>query len=452
LSNRCKIKNEEIKEQEQQDNEINDEFKIEKKRKKFRVGRIILVIFLLMLIALVVAGVIFMKKVNDNGGGAAGIVSAVVGAEVSEEKLANMPKIYCVLLGQSQNLTDTIMLASYDPKKQEAALLTIPRDTFVGDDISTASPWYKINALCQYDHPEKTVEAVSKITGIEVTNYCLIDTKALVEVVDLIGGVYFDVPIKMKYTDKKQGLYINLKPGYQLLDGKAAEGLVRFRHNQDGTTYPEEYGREDIGRSRTQREFLMGLAKQMLQPQNILKIGGFLDIFYDNVKTNMNISDIKDYLPYAVDFNTKNISTGIIPGENKLCNGYYMYLHDEEGTAEIVQELFGDKSIEDEDSSISSDANIDSTEIVDKNINIELLNGTDNENALYNVKNKLEANGYTVTKTTETNLTKKTTIINRTNVSEEEVEDLQKLMGTGTISSANKSGKIDITIIIGSDY
>ena len=452
MSNRCKIKNEEIKEQEQQDNEINDEFKIEKKRKKFRVGRIILVILLFMLIALVIAGIGFMKKVNDNGGGAAGLVSAVVGAEVNEEKLANIPKIYCVLLGQSQNLTDTIMLASYDPKNQEAALLTIPRDTFVGDDINKASPWYKINALCQYDYPEKTVEAVSKVTGIDVKNYCLIDTKALVEVVDLIGGVYFDVPIDMKYTDKKQGLYINLKAGYQLLDGEAAEGLVRFRHNQDGTTYPEEYGAEDIGRSRTQRTFLMELAKQMLQPQNILKIGGFLDIFYDNVKTNMNISDIKDYLPYAVDFNTKNIETGIIPGENKLCNGYYMYIHDEEGTAKVVEKLFGDKKSEDVDSSINIDGANDSNEVIDKNIKIELLNGTDNENALYNVKNKLEANGYTVIETTETNLTKKTTIINRTNISEEKIEDLQKLMGIGIISSSDEEGDVDITIIIGSDY
>jgi len=356
------------------------------------------------------------------------------------------------LLGQSQNLTDTIMLASYDPKNQEAALLTIPRDTFVGDDINKASPWYKINALCQYDYPEKTVEAVSKVTGIDVKNYCLIDTKALVEVVDLIGGVYFDVPIDMKYTDKKQGLYINLKAGYQLLDGEAAEGLVRFRHNQDGTTYPEEYGTEDIGRSKTQRAFLMELAKQMLQPQNILKIGGFLDIFYDNVKTNMNISDIKDYLPYAVDFNTKNIETGIIPGENKLCNGYYMYIHDEEGTAKVVEKLFGDKKSEDVDSSINIDGANDSNEVIDKNIKIELLNGTDNENALYNVKNKLEANGYTVIETTETNLTKKTTIINRTNISEEKIEDLQKLMGIGIISSSDEEGDVDITIIIGSDY
>ena len=56
----------------------------------------------------------------------------------------------------------------------------------------------------------------------------------------------------MKYTDKKQGLYINLKAGYQLLDGNKAEQVVRFRHNQDGTTYPEEYGTEDDIRNRYQ--------------------------------------------------------------------------------------------------------------------------------------------------------------------------------------------------------
>ena len=131
-----------------------------------------------------------------------------------------------------------------------------------------------------------------------------------------------------------------------------------------------------------------------------------------------------------------------------------MYIHDEEGTAEIVEKLFGDENDETvvSDGSTNIDSSNDSNEVSDKNIKIELLNGTDNENALYNVKNKLEANGYTVIKTTETNLTKKTTIINRTNISEDEIDDLQKLMGTGKISSSEESEEIDITIIIGSDY
>lgn len=426
------------------------------KKKKSKVRKVIKIILIILLLGLVALGVNFAMKVNKNGGGVAGVVGALVDAD--EEKLAKLPKIYCVLLGQSQNLTDTIMLASYDPKTQEAGLLTIPRDTFIGKNQATATPLDKINALCQYDYPEKTVAAVSKITGIDVKNYCLIDTKALREMVDLVGGVQFDVPIDMDYEDFTQKLYIHVKAGPQLLDGETAEGVVRFRHNQDGTTYPDEYGREDLGRSKTQRAFLTELAKQTLKPQNLLKIGGFIDIFYDNVKTNMNISDIKDYLPYLINFNTDNLKTGIIPGTVKMCNIVSVYIHDKEGTKEIVNEVFGnDKETDNEENnegvSLNTIGDESSTEEnKNKNIHIELLNGTKNDNALFNVKNKLEANGYDVAVTKDTNVTAKTTIINRTNLDEKSLEELVDILGKGDVNEADKANNIDITIIIGEDY
>lgn len=451
MNSKIKNNNEEKKQQK----ELVKKLKKEKK-KKSKVRKIIKIILLIILLVLIVAGINFAIKVNKNGGGTAGVVGALIGTD--EETLANLPEIYCVLLGQSQNLTDTIMLASYDPKTQEASLLTIPRDTFIGKSKATATAYDKINALCQYNYPEKTVAAVSKIIGIDVKNYCLIDTKALVEMVDLIGGVYFDVPIDMDYEDFTQDLYVHVKAGYQLLDGKTAEGVVRFRHNQDGTTYPEEYGQEDIGRSRTQRAFLAELAKQTLKPQNLLKIGGFIDIFYDNVKTNMNISDIKDYLPYAINFDTSKLKTGIIPGDVELCNGVSVYIHDKEGTSEVVNELFGtDEEVKETETNDGAYVNTVTNNTIDgetleKNINIELLNGTNNENALYNVKNKLEANGYNVIESDETNLTSKTTIINRTNLNEESLNELEKILGKGIVSIGNNSENINITIIIGSDY
>ena len=42
---------------------------------------------------------------------------------------------------------------------------------------------------------------------------------------------------KNDYDDSSQDLYIHLEPGYQLLDGQKAEWLVRFRHNNNGTSY-----------------------------------------------------------------------------------------------------------------------------------------------------------------------------------------------------------------------
>ena len=53
--------------------------------------------------------------------------------------------------------------------------------------------------------------------------------------------------------------------------------------------------------------FIKAVAEQTLKPENILKIGEFIDIFHENVKTNLSVDTIKDYIPYAVNFNTENL-------------------------------------------------------------------------------------------------------------------------------------------------
>ena len=90
---------------------------------------------------------IFMIRVQQNGGGLQGVLKTSLGH--NNETVQQLDKIYCLLLGQSENLTDTIMLASYDPKTQEAAILSIPRDTFIGDNKAYATSWDKINAVYQ---------------------------------------------------------------------------------------------------------------------------------------------------------------------------------------------------------------------------------------------------------------------------------------------------------------
>ena len=161
---------------------IKNDIKPKGKKKK-----IIITILIIILILLILAGSLFGYRVYKNGGGLQGVLATIVGHD--ENTLKNLPKVYCLVTGQSQNLTDTIMLCSYDPKTQEASILSIPRDTFVGKNKKSATAFDKINALYQ-SSPEKTVQAVSKLTGIDIKYYLNIDTKALKELVDSIGGVY----------------------------------------------------------------------------------------------------------------------------------------------------------------------------------------------------------------------------------------------------------------------
>ena len=375
------------------------EEKVNKKGKKKK--HIALRVFLVIFLVLIILAVVFAIRVHQNGGGLQGILKTSLGHD--ENTLQRLDKIYCLILGQSENLTDTIMLASYDPKTQEAALLSIPRDTFIGDNINYASEWDKINATYQTG-VENTLEAVRKITGINVQYYLKVDTEALKVLVDEIGGVYFDVPIDMHYTDRRQNLYIDLKAGYQLLDGDKAEQVVRFRHNSDGTTYPYEYGGEDLGRMRTQRAFLTALIEQSIENMDLNTILSFLDIVEKYVETNLDFNAIKDYVPYVLDFKIDNLKTATLPGiSGQATNGLWFYFVNEDEVQETINELFYGIGADDEDdengendegnegNQISSENIVDGNgipddEVIDENvgqgITVEILNGSGSSSKL----------------------------------------------------------------------
>ena len=368
-----------------------------------------------------------------------------------------LEKMYCLLLGKSQELTDTIMLASYDPKTQEAALLSIPRDTFIGDNLNYASGWDKINSVYQIS-PDDLLEHVRNITGINVQYYLTVDTEALKALVDEIGGVYFDVPIDMHYTDRGQGLYIDLQAGYQLLDGDKAEQLVRFRHNSDGTTYPYEYGGEDLGRMRTQREFLSELLKQCIEKMDLNTILGFLDIAQQYVETNLNFNAIKDYIPYILEFNIDNLKTATLPGQSMQAgNGLWIYTVDETEAQDVINELFygitpttdstDGNTIDDEGNVIDS-----TTDTLEEPIRVEVLNGSGSSSNLSEVIGELEASGFEVVQTGNTSTTSNTTIIDRNNASESALNILRQILDVENITTGESSESRDITIIIGTDY
>ena len=305
----------------------------------------------LLLVLIIALGIFIGIRLYRAGGN---ILMAILGHD--KHTVDKLDKLNVLILGESTGMSDTIIAASYDPKTQEAAMLSIPRDTFTGDVKSEARYYHKINSLYNYgETPEKTVDAVNKITGLDINYYILIDTEALIKMVDTLNeyskdGFMFDVPIDMNYDDYSQDLHIHLEAGYQKLTGEQVEQLVRFRHNNNGTSYSYDYGIEDHGRNKTQRNVIMAIAKQTLQSRNIKEISKIIDILKDYVKTNMDLDSIKDYIPYAFDMNMDNVKVGIIPGQDEVVNDIWFFFPDEEGTEEIVDKLFFNKvSSENED-------------------------------------------------------------------------------------------------------
>ena len=135
------------------------------------------------------------------------------------------------------------------------------------------------------------------------------------------------------------------------------------------------------------------------------------------------------------------------------CNEIWIYTADKTKTKQVVQDLFTDKVVvEEENTNVQENTNTILSETQDEQITIELLNGTANKEVLDIVKEKLKAEGYVITKSGTTSSTAKTTIVNRTTQSSRTSRDIKSILGVGTITSGSDNAKVDYTIIIGKDY
>lgn len=426
-----------------------------------------------ILIVLLLGIAWFTYRTYKNGWGLSGMLATVVGHDENTKK--NLSEIKVLILGVSTDLdselTDTIMVASYNPNTQKANLLSIPRDSYTGKNTAKATASLKINALYNIEKtPEKTLKAVNEITGLDIKYYVIVKTEALIQLVDAIGGVEFNVPIDMKYDDPTQDLHIDLKAGTQKLDGEKAEQVLRFRHSNPDkitgqmSTYPSEYGNDDFGRMRTQRDFISALLKQTLKPGNIFKLGEILEIAHKNVETNLELSYIKDYIPYAVEFNTDNLQTATLPGttpDMKDTNNVSIFIINKKLSTELIQSMFYiDSTEETEDNTITNNINTSSnsisstTTVKDDELKIELINGSGNTSKLEEAKTKLEEAGFKVNKTGKQQKTiSKTLITNKKNATEEQLKNMKKALSAGSISTNKQaSSQVDVTIVIGEDF
>ena len=183
--------------------------------------------------------------------------------------------------------TDTMLLASYDVTNQKATVMSIPRDTMVNIPYDVK----KINGVYNYyGGGDKGIQAlykeISQLVGFEPDYQVIVEWEAVGEIVDAMDGVWFDVPRDMDYEDPYQDLSIHLDKGYQLLNGEQAMGVVRFRDGVNG------YSTGDIGRIETQQAFLKAMVEQLLKLENVPKINRLIEVFQNNVTTDLSLENI----------------------------------------------------------------------------------------------------------------------------------------------------------------
>lgn len=203
--------------------------------------------------------------------------------------------------------TDTIIVASYDVKAQQVNMVNIPRDTM----SNVKRKIKKINGGFG-GGPEQLERELEMLLGIPIDRYVVVSFEGFEELIDLIGGVDFNVPTYMVWDDPTQDLHIFLEPGMQHLDGEKAIQLVRFRQNNPGVK--GGYAEGDIGRIKMQQEFLQTIAKKLLSPSSLIKVGDLASAVIRNTETNLSLSELTWFGMKALGMNYSNIQMTTLPG------------------------------------------------------------------------------------------------------------------------------------------
>ncbi len=226
------------------------------------------------------------------------------GNEIDEVEVTNGNVIINALimgLDKDETRTDTLILASYNSENGKCFLMSIPRDTYVNINGRATL----INEAYAKGGAELTINKVKELTNVPINYYVVFTFADFRNVIDALGGVEFNVrPEGYYYEDPYQDLLIDIPGGFQVLDGKQAEGLVRFR---------SDYARADLDRVKVQQQFVTALIEQKFNAKYLAKIPKIYGILKDSLKSNLALDDMIKYGDEILDSGITSIEAHTLP-------------------------------------------------------------------------------------------------------------------------------------------
>ncbi len=248
--------------------------------------------------------------------------------EIDVTGVAQREGIFTVLVvgtDVSGQLTDTIVVATFDTNNKSVAMLNIPRDTISRSANGTT---HKINAAYGSGGMDRLITEVKNLLGFEVNRYMLVNFTAFTRIVDAIGGIEIDVPEDMY---KNTGdMLIDLKAGRQVLDGEHALMLMRYRG----------YDNADIDRIDMQQQVYRAVIEQLATPATILKLPSLTSIIAQNVQTDMSVGELIWIGTNYVTMDTDDVITNTIPHTPRYINDISYVLPKEQEILALVNEYY----------------------------------------------------------------------------------------------------------------
>ncbi|MEG1442181.1 MAG: LCP family protein, partial [Oscillospiraceae bacterium] len=342
--------------------------------------------------------------------------------------------------------TDLILFCQLDSAKNKLHIMQVPRDTKIQNNRNDK----KINSA-YFSGIDCLKSEIESVIGLKAEHHVIITFDAFSNLIDALGGVKIDVPIRMKYEDPTQNLNIDLQPGVQVLDGEHAQMFMRYRKNNDGGGYPDG----DVGRMAAQRNLYSAISDKLLSPASIFKIPSLYRTLKKDAITDLKGGDIFNLMFRSLKLKTEDITMYTIPGEGKYIGGVSYFVPDKTETKKIIDENFSREvpSSKKDETGKKTGKNGNKKINTSKNNNIDVnVIDASGKNKLETVVTTLKENGFNVKSSVEWEESRsKSSLIDYSNNNAS--EEVLKIFGNIPVTKdENPKKNIDATLIIGKDF
>lgn len=319
-----------------------------RKKRKVRVGRVLLVVVLLLAAAagaVTVTWKILSKKFTDNyikQDQAGNLVDTI--DSTPEEYKGDVVNILVAGVSNDPNdldypeeyngagITDIIMYVSYDVKNNAMSVLQIPRDTYINNGVLSTSTG-KINAIYAQGQHKDTGDYISNLAEVinqefqlPVDYYATVDIKGFTEIIDLMGGIDMYVPYDI-WDDNNN----RIDQGMHHIDGSTARWILRQRHC---------YAQADIQRMETQQYFYAACFRlfKTCSVKDLTK--HVLPVVAYRVNTDMDFDTMTSLAMSLMKIDATRIYIAKALGGSMMVNDQSVFVVNPDRTAELLNNYF----------------------------------------------------------------------------------------------------------------
>jgi len=390
---------------------------------------------------------------SDKGTSAVEVVDAYLHPQ---DQFKGIDHMTLLLVGQDYNhnnkgfiytkgsRADTIMLLSVDLANKTVRACSIPRDTYVEAPDGKSG---KINATFARGGVDLLKGTLQEMFGIQIDHYVVIKPDAVREIVDSVGGVEVESIDEMNYDDNWGGLHVHLPAGRQRVDGKGAEGFVRFREvnryrmDSYGNMIPlhnvkssKEEG--DLRRAARQQQLIHSLMESANTTSNILRADEIIDTGFKEIETDLPRVKCLALANIFKGAAGHSMQTGTVPGTDSKKDGVYYYVLDDERAKATVDWL-----IKGDDKAMR------------KTVRVTVRNGTKTPGVARAAANMIDSEGYDASALGNAPKTPITTITYAKASFAEAAQQIKQVLGAANVVKDVAAGDDgpEIKIVIGDD-